>query len=211
MLASKSTTPSPMPAEPFLSPTTPPPDPLQRNATLPSPNTTPHSVIASSRGATTWLPLAFAFSCPPPPRDTPCPLCLQPAPSDHVLSCPLDPLLRAHYHRWIAAWLWQRCHAWRQCASTAWGVVIFWGKEPFLLAADGSPAHGSLPTYTVGRLGTISSPRREAIQHRGLQPANLRRLLCDVALTTILQHKRHAVPVLQLHPPKGGPCVQDPL
>ena len=38
-----------------------------------------------------------------PPRDTPCPLCLLPAPGDHILSCPLDPLLRAHYHRWLAA------------------------------------------------------------------------------------------------------------
>ena len=38
-----------------------------------------------------------------PPKDTPCPLCLLPAPGDHVLSCPLDPLLRAHYHRSLAA------------------------------------------------------------------------------------------------------------
>ena len=38
-----------------------------------------------------------------PPKDTPCPLCLLPAHGDHILSCPLDPLLRAHYHRWLAS------------------------------------------------------------------------------------------------------------
>ena len=74
---------------------------------------------------------------------------------------------------------------------------------------DGSPAHNSLPTYAVGCLGAISSPHRDALQHRGLQPANVRRLLCDVVLTTILLHKRHAVPVLPLagnySPQKGGP------
>ena len=154
----------------------------------------------------------------PPPRDTPCPLCLQYALGDHVVSCPLDSLLRTHYHRWIAARLSQRCHAWRHCASTVWGVLILWGNEPFLLAVDGSPAHGSLPTYTVGRLGAISSPHWDALQHRGLRPANLRRLLCDVVLTTILLHKWHTVPVLPLagnySPQKGGPVdktlVNDP-
>ena len=56
---------------------------------------------------------------------------------------------RAQYHRWIAARLSQRCQAWRHCASTASGVLVLWGNEPFLLAVDGPPAHGSLPTYTV--------------------------------------------------------------
>ena len=37
-----------------------------------------------------------------PPRDAPCPLCIMPASGDHILSCPLDPLIRAHYHRWLA-------------------------------------------------------------------------------------------------------------
>ena len=54
-----------------------------------------------------------------PPRDTPCPLCLLPAPGDHILSCPLDPLLRAHYHRRLAARLSHKCHAWRHCTPTA--------------------------------------------------------------------------------------------
>ena len=54
-----------------------------------------------------------------PPKDTPCPLCLLPAPGDHVLSCPLDPLLRAHYHRWLAALLSQRCCDSRHCTPTA--------------------------------------------------------------------------------------------
>ena len=133
-----------------------------------------------------------------PPRDTPCPLCLLPAPGDHVLSCPLDPLLRAHYHQWLAARLSQRCRAWRHCTPTAWGALVLWGDEPFLLAVDGSPTHGTITTYTVGRLGAISPPHRDALQHRGLRPANLRCLLCDVILTTVLLHKRHAVPVLPL-------------
>ena len=133
-----------------------------------------------------------------PPRDTPCPLCLLLAPGDHVLSCPLDPLLRSHYHRWLAARLSQRCRAWGHCTSMAWGTLVLWGDEPFLLAVDGSPAHGATTTYTIGRLGAISPPHRDALQHRGLRPAHLRRLLCDVALTTVLLHKWHAVPVLPL-------------
>ena len=208
MLAFKSTTPSPMPAEPFSSPTTPAPDPPHRNATPPSPNTPPGSIMASSHGATTWLATTtvrlFCFS----PRDTPCPLSLQSAPGYHDLSCPLDPLLRAHYHQWIAARLSQRCHGWRHCASTAWGVLILLGNEPLLLAVDSSLAHDSLRTYTVGQLGPISSPHREAVRHRGLRPANLRCLLCDVVLTTTLLHKRHMVPILLLagnySPHKGG-------
>ena len=114
----------------------------------------------------------------------------------------------------ITAQLSQRCHAWHHCASTAWGVLILWGNEPFLLAVDDFPAHGSLPTYTVGRLGAISSPHRYALQRRGLRPANLCRLLCDVVLTTILLHKRHAVLLLPLagnySPQEGGPCGKDP-
>ena len=133
-----------------------------------------------------------------PPKNTPCPLCLLPAPGDHILSYPLDPLLRAHYHRWLAARLSQRCHAWRHCAPTAWGTLVLWGDEPFLLAVDGSPIHSAVTTYTIGRLGAISPSHREALQHRGLRPARLRRLLCDVILTTILLHQRHAVPVLPL-------------
>ena len=92
-----------------------------------------------------------------PPRDTPCPLCLLRDPGDHVLSCPLDPLLRAHYHRWLAARLSQRCHAWRHCTPTAWGVLILWGNEPFLLAVDGSPAHETFLTYTVARARAAES------------------------------------------------------
>ena len=133
-----------------------------------------------------------------PPRDTPCPLCLLPAPRDHVLSCPLDPLLRAHYHRWLAARLSQRCRAWRHCTPTAWGTLVLWGDEPFLLAVNGCPAHDAITTYTVGRLRALSPPHRDALQHRGLRPAHLRRLLCDIILTTVLLHKRHAVPVLPL-------------
>ena len=133
-----------------------------------------------------------------PPKDTPCPLCLLPALGDHILSCPLDPLLRTHYHRWLAARLSQRCRAWRHCTPNAWGTLVLWGDEPFLLAVDGSPAHDTITTYTVGRLGAISPPHRDALQHRGLRPAHLRRLLCDIILTTVLLHKRHAVPVLPL-------------
>ena len=145
-----------------------------------------------------------------PPRDTPCPLCLLPAPGDHVLSCPLDPLLRAHYHRWLAARLSQRCHAWRHCAPTAWGVLVLWGDEPFLLAVDGSAVHGTLTTYTIGRLGAVSPPHKDALQHRGLRPANLRRLLCDGILTTVLLHKRHAVPILPLAD-HFSPLTGDPV
>ena len=109
----------------------------------------------------------------------------------------------------MSRWRWRK---------EAWGVLILWGNEPFLLAVDGSPAHDSLPTYTVGRLGAISSPHRDALQHPGLRLANLRRLLCDVVLTTILLHKRHAVLILPLagnySPQKGGPVdktlVNDP-
>ena len=133
-----------------------------------------------------------------PPEDPPCPLCNMPASGDHILSCPLDPLIRAHYHRWLAARLSQRCHAWRHCTPTAWGTLVLLGDEPFILAVDGSPAHHTIATYTIGRLGAISTPDRDALLHRGLRPARLRRLLCDVVLTTVLLHKRHAVPVLPL-------------
>ena len=133
-----------------------------------------------------------------PPRDTPCPLCIVPASGDHILSCPLDPLLRAHYHRGLAARLFQRCRAWRHCTPTAWGTLVLWGDEPFMLAMDGSLAHHTIATYTIGRLGAISIPHRDALLHRGLRPTHLRRLLCDVVLTTVLLHKRHAVPVLPL-------------
>ena len=78
------------------------------------------------------------------------------------------------------------------------GVLVIWGDEPFLLAMDGSPVHDTLTTYTVGRLGAVSPPHRDALQHRGLHPANLRRRLCDVILTTVLLHKLHAVPILPL-------------
>ena len=145
-----------------------------------------------------------------PPKDTPCPLCLLPAHGDHVLFCPLDPLLRTHYHRWLAARLSQRCHAWRHCAPTAWGVLILWGDESFLLAVNGSPVHDTLVTYTVGRLGAVSPLHRDALQHRGLRPANLRRLLCDVILTAVLLHKRHAVPILPLAD-HFSPLTGDPV
>ena len=90
------------------------------------------------------------------------------------------------------------CRAWRHYTPTAWGTLVIWGDEPFLLAVDGSPTHGAITTYTVGRLEAISPPHRDALQHRGLCPAHLRRLLCDIILTTVLLHKRHAVPVLPL-------------
>ena len=81
-----------------------------------------------------------------------------------------------------------------------------------MLAVDGSPAHHTIATYTIGRLGTITTPHRDALLHMGLRPARLRRLLCDVVLTTVLLHKRHAVPVLpladHLSPQKGGPGNQ---
>ena len=147
-----------------------------------------------------------------PPRDTPCPLCIMPASGDHILSCPLDPLIRAHYHRWLATRLSQKCRAWRHCTPTAWGTLVLWGDEPFMLAVDGSPAHHTIATYTIGRLGAISTPHRDALLHKGLRPSHLRRLLCDVVLTTVLLHKRHAVPVLPLadrfSPLKRGPVNQ---
>ena len=90
------------------------------------------------------------------------------------------------------------------------GGPHLWGNEPFLLAVDGSPAHDTLPTYTVGRLGALSSPHRDALQHRGLSPANLHRLICDIVLTTILLHKRHVVPILPLighYSPQKGDLV----
>ena len=71
-------------------------------------------------------------------------------------------------------------------------------------------AHEALVTYTVGRLGAVSPPHRDALQHRGLRPANLRRLLCDVILTTVLLHKRHAVPVLPLAD-HFSPLTRDPV
>ena len=103
-----------------------------------------------------------------------------------------------HYHQWLAAQLSQRCHACRHCTPTAWGGLILWGDEPFLLAVDGSPAHEALVTYRVGRLGVVSPLHRDAVQHRGLRPANLRHPLCDVILNNVLLHKRHAVPALPL-------------
>ena len=120
-------------------------------------------------------------------------------------------MLCAHYHRWLAARRSQRCHAWRHCAPTARGV---WGNEPFRLAVDSSSTHNTLPTYTVGRLGAISLPHRDALQHRGLCHANLRCLLCDVVLTTVLLHKRHAVPILPLadhYSPQKGDHVDKSL
>ena len=81
-----------------------------------------------------------------------------------------------------------------------------------MLAVDGSPAHHTIATYTIGRLGAISTPHRDALLHRGLRPAHLRRLRCDVVLTTVLLHKRHSVPVLPLadhfSPPKRVPVNQ---
>ena len=81
-----------------------------------------------------------------------------------------------------------------------------------MLAVDGSPAHHTIATYTIGRLGAMSMPHRDALLHRGLRPAHLRRLLCDVVLTTVLLHKRHAVPVPPLadhfFPLKRGPVNQ---
>ena len=77
---------------------------------------------------------------------------------------------------------------------------------------DSSPAHAAITTYTVGRLGAISPLHRDALHHRGLHPAHLRRLLCDIILPTVLLHKRHAVPVLpladHLSPLTGGPVNQ---
>ena len=103
----------------------------------------------------------------------------------------------------------KRCHAWCHCAPTAWGFLVLWGNEPFLLAADGSLAQDTLRAYTVWRLGAISPPHRDALQHQGLCPASVCRLLCDVVLTTVLLHKRHAVPIPPLadhySPQKGDP------
>ena len=218
MLVSKSTTPSPMPTKPFSSPTTPPPDPPppQRNPAL-AEYTTAVSHGLPSWGdhlATTGLRLSL-YTPPPGTRRAPSvsspplvtmsclarsALCSAPttiggsrpdSPSNVMPSATLRP---------------------RQ------GVPILWGNEPFLLAVDSSPAHDSLPTYTVGRFGAISSSHRDALQQQELRPANLRRLLCDVVLTTILLHKRHVLPILPLagnySPQKGGPVdktlVNDP-
>ena len=147
-----------------------------------------------------------------PRRDTPCPLCIMPASGDHILSCPLDPLLRAHYHRWLATRLSQRCPAWRHCTPTAWGTLVLCSNEPFMLAVDGSAAHHTIAIYTIGRLRAISTPHRDALLRRGLCPGHLRCLLCDMVLTTVLLHKRHAVPVISLadcfSPLKRGPVNQ---
>ena len=70
------------------------------------------------------------------------------------------------------------------------------GNKPFLMALDCPPAHEALITYTIGRLGSISPPHGDALQHKGLCPVSVRRLLGDVILTTVLLHKRHAVPSL---------------
>ena len=75
---------------------------------------------------------------------------------------------------------------------------------------DGSPADGTSTTYTVGRLGAISPPHKDALQHRGLRPTNLRRLLCDIIRTTVLLHKRHAVPILPLAD-HFSPLTGDPV
>ena len=117
-----------------------------------------------------WRPRLFLFTQPST---------LRPLPS--VARGPALPAARRHY------------------TLNAWGVLILWGKEPFLLAVDGSAAHETLLIYTVGCLGAISPLHRDALQHRGLRPANVRRLLCDN------MHKHHAVPVLPLanHFPPG--------
>ena len=94
----------------------------------------------------------------------------------------------------MASRLSKRCRAWRHCKPTAWGTLVLWGNDPFLL----SPANDTVTTYTVGRLGADSPPHKDALQHRVLRPAHLRRLLCDVILTTVLLVKRQAVPVLPL-------------
>ena len=94
-----------------------------------------------------------------------------------------------------------------------WGSSFLWGDEFLLLAVDGSPVHDTLTTYTVRRLGAVFPPHRDALHHRGLRPANLRRLLCDAILTTVLLHKRHAVPILPLadHFPLTGVPVNRSL
>ena len=70
---------------------------------------------------------------------------------------------------------------------------VWWDRwrrrlEAWVLSDDVRHAYGSIN----------ATPHRDALLHRGLRPARLRRLLCDVVLTTVLLHKRHAVPVLPL-------------
>ena len=140
-----------------------------------------------------------------PLHEEPCPFCLQLAPSDHIVDCPMDALLRAHYHGWTATQLPFRCTTWCDCWATASHELILWGDAPFLLSVSGSPQYDNLPTYIAGRLGNLSPAHHDSFLHCGLQRVGLGRLLSDVALTTIFLRKRHTVPTLLL---KGGysPC-----
>ena len=147
MLASKSTTALPHARRALLvshhmSSGSPPP---QRNPTL------VEYATAVSHGLLSWgdhlATTSLRLSLPPPPPGT----ILAPSVSNPPLVtmsylARLITLLHAHYHWLIAPRLSQRCHAWRECGSTAGGVLILRGNQPSMLAVDGSPAHGSLPT-----------------------------------------------------------------
>ena len=110
----------------------------------------------------------------------------------------MDAIFGAHYHRWMAIHLPLRCTAWCHSRATARGTLVLSGYVPFLRAMSGSPRNDTLPAYIIGRLSNLSPVHRDSDLHRGLTRANLRRLLCDVVLTMILLHKRHAVPALPL-------------
>ena len=68
----------------------------------------------------------------------------------------------------------------------------------WLWVVCGAPPHPDLSTYTIGHLGEITPCHRDALLHRGLQRAQLWRLIHHVALTTVLLHKWHAIPILLL-------------
>ena len=72
------------------------------------------------------------------------------------------------------------------------------GRRPLPAGREWLPVPRRHHHYTVERLGAISPLHRNALQHSGLCPTNICRLLCDVILSTVLLHKRHAVPVLPL-------------
>ena len=195
--ASRSTKPYLTHAAPCSPPTTPTLRLPCLSATPPSASTPPPSAVASSRGETTSRSPASASPCSPP-RTHPVPSASYPPPGTTS----------------------SRARLTRSSAPTTIGGLQPGSPRGVVPGATVRPLLGvpssfgatspscwlwmapqpttPLATYTIGRLGAISPPHRDALQHRGLRTAHLRRLLCDVILTTVLLHKRHTVLVLPL-------------
>ena len=144
--------------------------------------------IAVSHGLLSWgdrlIVTGLRLSLPPPPpRDTPCPLCLLPDPGDHVLPTrpspprPLPSVARGPALPEVSRLAPLHAH----CL----GVLILWGNKPFLLAVAGSPAHETLLTYTVGRIGAIAASRC---------PSAPGVTSCDHALPPLRHHTHHRPP-----------------